>query len=103
MKGIEALSNSGDIASAIYLSMRCGYMYETQHCNLSRSIKFYRKADKLRQRNKIHHCCPFTDDELLKISNDDIPSVTKFEQKTKVNKRVWCWEYKPLGTANYHV
>ncbi|KII73092.1 hypothetical protein RF11_00649 [Thelohanellus kitauei] len=76
--------------------MRCGYMYETQHCNFFRSKSFYRKADKLRYQNKIHHRCPFKDDEMLKISKYDTLSLSKFKQKTKVNKRVWSWEYKPL-------
>ncbi|KII66327.1 hypothetical protein RF11_14218 [Thelohanellus kitauei] len=90
---IEALANSRDIVSAIYYSMMIGYMYETKFFNFRRSMKFYKKAHKLRNQNNISHICLFTDDELMEIDTDPSKSMSKWEGIIKENRRVCYREH----------
>ncbi|KII62548.1 hypothetical protein RF11_16212 [Thelohanellus kitauei] len=95
-KSIRAFINSEDIDSAIYLSMICGYMYETKFGTCSRSLKFYMISHKLRIKNQKNHKCIITYDDYMAMEKTNGLEFVKWRQIIRSNKRICKKKNKPL-------
>ncbi|KII61263.1 hypothetical protein RF11_14713 [Thelohanellus kitauei] len=100
-KSIESLIYSADLYSAIFLSMRCGYIYGKKFFDFNQSRKYFKLADRLRLKYDIDHKCILTNDDFRDIRKDNGQDISKWRQIIRSNKTNCRRENKPLGNSRH--